>query len=152
MSKLSERLEQISIDKNISVREIERITGISDTGILKYFKDKNKSVNPKILKKLSTALEVNYNELLFLASISAFVNGENTSLQAFYKQLKGKDKQRHLEYLESTVKMSEEVIDGLNQSLTDNSDENQVQEINDTINELKYNIDNAKKFIEILNN
>lgn len=70
--KFGEKLRRLRLDKGLTMRELERLSGISQAYISQIENDKRNTPSPDILKKLSEPLGIPFTVLLEAAGIEVF--------------------------------------------------------------------------------
>jgi DNA-binding Xre family transcriptional regulator len=152
MSKLSEKLEYEKNVKNTSYRELSRITGINDVQIGRIFKQKMDNVIPQYLKKISKALDINYNELMYVANYSSYINSSNKFLIKYYINLPLEEKMDHKKFLDDSIIFNNKILLSLKSKLlkeTNLSLENQDM-LENIISDYEYTITQSKNFSDLL--
>lgn len=153
MSKLSEKLEYEKNNKNISYRELSRITGINDVQIGRIFKQKMNNVIPQDLKKISKALDINYNELMYITNYSSYINSSNKFLIKYYTNLPLEEKKKAKSFLTDLLLMNTKVVNELkNQQQTSHFSDEDKEMLENLILDYEYSINQAQDFQNLLSN
>jgi len=104
---LSEVLKNLRSAKNLSLRQVERKSGVSNAYLSQLENGKIKEPSPHILHKLAEVYDTPYNDLMKLVGYIKEQKGENVSKKimsdvAFkaLSELKDDEKEAVLEYIE----------------------------------------------------
>lgn len=104
---LSEVLKELRSAKGLSLRQVEKVTGVSNAYLSQIENGKIKEPSPHILHKLAGAYDISYNNLMKLAGYIQQKEGEDVGKKimsdvAFkaFKELNANEKEAVLEYIE----------------------------------------------------
>lgn len=93
-------IQKARIDKNLSLRAVERKTGISNAYLSQLESNKIKQPSPNILHKLSNLYEVSYSHLLSLVGYPVPENPKNLNVHSRLGNITTEEEDALLEYLE----------------------------------------------------
>ena len=86
---VGQMIAQARKEKKLSKRELARIAKISDTELARIESGEREIPNPKTLRKISTHIGINYNDLMYAAGLGFQVTSLNPFLINYYEHLKG---------------------------------------------------------------
>jgi transcriptional regulator with XRE-family HTH domain len=102
-STLGEFLQKSREGKGLSLRAVEKVTGVSNAYLSQLESSKIKQPSPTILHKLSVLYEVSYNDLLTLAGypVPDDVSGTSASRHSFdrFSDITNEEEQELADYL-----------------------------------------------------
>lgn len=139
-------------EKGLSKRELARLAKISDTELARIESGEREIPNPKTLRKISSHIGVNYNDLMYAAGLGFQVTPLNPFLINYYSGLKGDQIIDAILNTTSVIKNWEELVDNFKKKLNDeklNDSEREV--IQQTIEDTEYQINTAKEIVNVLN-
>lgn len=152
MSKLSEKLEYEKNVKNMSYRELSRITGINNVKIGRIFQEKTNNISPIDIKKIGKAFDINYNDFMYIINYSSYINSSNKFLIKYYINLSLEEKMDHKKFLDDSVIFNNKILLSLKSKLlkeTNLSLENQDM-LENIISDYEYTITQSKDFSDLL--
>lgn len=77
-------------DKNLSQRQLAKLAGINSSGLSKI-EAGERDPSPKILRKISKFIDVNYNDLMYKMGLGIEVSPLNPFIKDYYSNLKGEE-------------------------------------------------------------
>ena len=139
-------------EKGLSKRELARIAKISDTELARIESGQREIPNPKTLRKISTHIGINYNDLMYAAGLGFQVTPLNPFLINYYSGLKGDQIVDAILNTSSVIKNWEELVEQFREDLkTKDYNEDQREQIEQTIEDTEYQIRTAKEIVNVLN-
>lgn len=137
--------------KGISKNQLAELAGISHTEIARIESGERELPNPRVLRKISKYIDVNYNDLMYAAGLGFQVTPLNPFLKCYYDDLRGDELQSALvntigskENWEALVKSFKKRIE--TEELLDS--EREIME--NTIQDTEYQINAANEIIKLL--
>ena len=85
---IGEVIAEAREQKNLSQRQLAKLAGINSSGISKI-EAGERDPSPKILRKISKYIEVNYNDLMYQMGLGIEVSPLNPFIKDYYSNLKG---------------------------------------------------------------
>ena len=77
-------------EKNLSQRALAKLAGINSSGLSKI-EAGEREPSPKILRKISKYIDVNYNDLMYKMGLGIEVSPLNPFIKDYYSNLKGQE-------------------------------------------------------------
>lgn len=139
-------------EKGLSKRELSRIAKISDTELSRIESGEREIPNPKTLRKISSHIGINYNDLMYAAGLGFQVTPLNPFLISYYSSLKGDQIVDAILNTSSVIKNWEELVEHFKEDLKTNKyNEQQREQIEQTIEDTEYQIRTAQEIVNVLN-
>ena len=150
-TKVGELVQKGREEQNLSMRQLAELAKVSHSDISRIESGEREVPNPKVLRKISKYIGVNYNDLMYASGLGAQVSPLNPYLIEHYKKLKGEDLKKALDSIESNMSNNEVVINSLRKSAEETTDEEKKEVLLDTIEDLEYQNETNKEILELLN-
>lgn len=150
-TKVGELVQKGREEQNLSMRQLAELAKVSHSDISRIESGEREVPNPKVLRKISKYIGVNYNDLMYASGLGAQVSPLNPYLIEHYKKLKGEDLKKALDSIESNMSNNEVVIGSLKKSAEETTDEEKKEVLLDTIEDLEYQNETNKEILELLN-
>ncbi len=150
-TKVGELVQKGREEKNLSMRQLAELAKVSHSDISRIESGEREVPNPKVLRKISKYIGVNYNDLMYASGLGAQVSPLNPYLIEHYKKLKGEDLKKALDSIESNMNNNDVVINSLKKSADETTDEEKKEVLLDTIEDLEYQNETNKEILELLN-
>lgn len=139
-------------EKGLSKRELARIAKISDTELARIESGQREIPNPKTLRKISTHIGINYNDLMYAAGLGFQVTSLNPFLINYYEHLKGDQIVDAILNTSSMIKNWEELVANFKERLNDETlSDLEKETIAQTIEDTEYQIQTAEEIVNVLN-
>ena len=137
----------------LSQRQLAKKANINNSELSKIEAGIRKDPSPKILRKISNHLDVNYNDLMYAAGLGFQVTDLNPFLKSYYKSLKGEEIQEALANTSGSIRTWEKLIKSFEEKLKDENLSPQEREIMEqTVEDTEYQIKTAKEIERLLLN
>ena len=91
MTKVGELIQKGREEKNLSMRQLAELAHVSHSDISRIESGEREVPNPKVLRKISKYIGINYNDLMYASGLGAQVSPLNPYLIEYYNNLKGDD-------------------------------------------------------------
>ena len=88
-TKVGELIKEGREKQNLSMRQLAELAKVSHSDISRIESGEREVPNPKILRKISKYIDVNYNDLMYAAGLGFQVTPLNPFLKRYYSSLKG---------------------------------------------------------------
>ena len=87
---IGEVIAEAREQKNLSQRQLAKLAGINSSGLSKI-EAGERDPSPKILRKISKHIDVNYNDLMYKMGLGIEVSPLNPFIKDYYSNLKGNE-------------------------------------------------------------
>ena len=138
-------------EKGLSKRELSRIAKISDTELTRIESGEREIPNPKTLRKISTHIGINYNDLMYASGLGFQVTPLNPFLINYYSSLKGDQIVDAILNTSAMIDNWGELVASFKEKLKDDKlIESEREIIEQTIEDTEYQINTAKEIVKVL--
>ena len=150
-TKVGELIEKARKEKKLSMRQLAEQAKVSHSDISRIESGEREVPNPKILRKISKHIGVNYNDLMYAAGLGFQVTNLNPFLRNYYQNLKGTQIDDALYSTQASKENWEQLVKSFSKKLNDKSLLDQEKEvIEQTIEDTEYQINTAAEIIKVL--
>ena len=150
-TKVGELIQKGREQNNLSMRQLAEKANVSHSDISRIESGEREVPNPKILRKISKYIGINYNDLMYASGLGANVSPLNPYLLAHYSSLKGKDLDEALVKTTGTIENNIVVIESLKKSSEEKGISDDKKNILlETIEDLEYQNETNKEIIKLL--
>lgn len=140
-------------NKGLSQRQLANAIGISNAALSKIESGETEIPNPKILKKISKHIDLNYNDMMSMIGLGTQITMLNPFIKNYYEHLKGDKLEDAWIIAKSSTDNNNIMIDNLNNDINNgNLSEEDKETALETIQDLEYQNTTNKLIIEILDN
>lgn len=140
-------------NKGLSQRQLANAIGISNAALSKIESGETEIPNPKILKKISKHIDLNYNDMMSMIGLGTQITMLNPFIKNYYEHLKGDKLEDAWIIAKSSIDNNNIMIDNLNNDINNgNLSEEDKETALETIQDLEYQNTTNKLIIEILDN
>ena len=136
---------------NLSQRQLAKLANINNSELSKIESGVRKEPSPKILRKISNVLDVNYSDLMYMIGLGIEVSPLNPFIKDYYSKLKGEELNEaevnvlgHKQNLEKLVLSCEEKLN--DKSII----ESERELLQNTIEDTKYQINTQNEIINLI--
>ena len=137
--------------QNLSMRQLAELAKVSHSDISRIELGEREVPNPKILRKISKYIDVNYNDLMYAAGLGFQVTPLNPFLKRYYSSLKGHELDEALINTLGSIENWEALVKSLrNRVETENISEEEKEIILQTIEDTEYQINSANEIVKLL--
>lgn len=150
MTKVGELIQKGREEKNLSMRQLAELAHVSHSDISRIESGEREVPNPKVLRKISKYIGINYNDLMYASGLGAQVSPLNPYLIEYYNNLKGDDLRIAYKNLKSSVENNNIVIESLKIQVEDINDDEKKSVLLDTIEDLEYQNQTNEEIIKLL--
>ena len=150
-TKVGELVQKGREEQNLSMRQLAELAKVSHSDISRIESGEREVPNPKVLRKISKYIGVNYNDLMYASGLGAQVSPLNPYLIEHYRKLKGEDLKKALDSIESNISNNVVVMSSLKKSADETTDEEKKEVLLDTIEDLEYQNETNKEILKLLN-
>ena len=151
--KIGEEIAKARENKGLSQRQLANAIGISNAALSKIESGETEIPNPKILKKISKHIDLNYNDMMSMIGLGTQITMLNPFIKNYYEHLKGDKLEDAWIIAKSSIDNNNIMINNLNNDINDgNLSEEDKETVLETIQDLEYQNTTNKLIIEILDN
>lgn len=151
--KIGEEIAKARENKGLSQRQLANAIGISNAALSKIESGETEIPNPKILKKISKHIDLNYNDMMSMIGLGTQITMLNPFIKNYYEHLKGDKLEDAWIIAKSSIENNNIMIDNLNNDINNgNLSEEDKETALETIQDLEYQNTTNKLIIEILDN
>ena len=150
-TKVGELIKEGREKQNLSMRQLAELAKVSHSDISRIESGEREVHNPKILRKISKYIDVNYNDLMYAAGLGFQVTPLNPFLKRYYSSLKGHELDEALINTLGSIENWEALVKSLrNRVETENISEEEKEIILQTIEDTEYQINSANEIVKLL--
>lgn len=150
-TKVGELIKEGREKQNLSMRQLAELAKVSHSDISRIESGEREVPNPKILRKISKYIDVNYNDLMYAAGFGFQVTPLNPFLKRYYSSLKGHELDEALINTLGSIENWEALVKSLrNRVETENISEEEKEIILQTIEDTEYQINSANEIVKLL--
>lgn len=140
-------------NKGLSQRQLANAIGISNAALSKIESGETEIPNPKILKKISKHIDLNYNDMMSMIGLGTQITMLNPFIKNYYEHLKGDKLEDAWIIAKSSIDNNNIMINNLNNDINNgNLSKEDKETALETIQDLEYQNTTNKLIIEILDN
>lgn len=151
--KIGEEIAKARENKGLSQRQLANAIGISNAALSKIESGETEIPNPKILKKISKHIDLNYNDMMSMIGLGTQITMLNPFIKNYYEHLKGDKLEDAWIIAKSSIDNNNIMINNLNNDINnENLSEEDKETALETIQDLEYQNTTNKLIIEILDN
>lgn len=150
---IGEEIAKARENKGLSQRQLANAIGISNAALSKIESGETEIPNPKILKKISKHIDLNYNDMMSMIGLGTQITMLNPFIKNYYEHLKGDKLEDAWIIAKSSIDNNNIMINNLNNDISrGNLSEEDKETALETIQDLEYQNTTNKLIIEILDN
>ena len=150
-TKVGELVQKGREEQNLSMRQLAELAKVSHSDISRIESGEREVPNPKVLRKISKYIGINYNDLMYASGLGAQVSPLNPYIIEHYSKLRGVELKQALDRIESTIKNNKVVIESLEKTLENETEEEKKNVLLDTIEDLEYQNETNEEIMKLLN-
>lgn len=150
-TKVGELVQKGREEQNLSMRQLAELAKVSHSDISRIESGEREVPNPKVLRKISKYIGINYNDLMYASGLGAQVSPLNPYIIEHYSKLRGEELKQALDRIESTIKNNRVVIESLEKTLENETEEEKKNVLSDTIEDLEYQNETNEEIMKLLN-
>ena len=150
-TRVGELIKEGREKQNLSMRQLAELAKVSHSDISRIESGEREVPNPKILRKISKYIDVNYNDLMYAAGLGFQVTPLDPFLKRYYSSLKGHELDEALINTLGSIENWEALVKSLrNRVETENISEEEKEIILQTIEDTEYQINSANEIVKLL--
>ena len=133
---------------NLSQRQLAKLANINNSELSKIESGVRKEPSPKILRKISNVLDVNYSDLMYMIGLGIEVSPLNPFIKDYYSKLKGDELNEAEVNVLGNKQNLEKLVLSCEEKLNDKSIiESERELLQNTIEDTKYQINTQNEII-----
>ena len=135
---------------NLSQRQLAKLANINNSELSKIESGVRKEPSPKILRKISNVLDVNYSDLMYMIGLGIEVSPLNPFIKDYYSKLKGDELNEAEVNVLGNKQNLEKLVLSCEEKLNDKSIiESERELLQNTIEDTKYQINTQNEIINL---
>lgn len=148
---LGEIITEAREKKGLSQRQLAQKAKINNSELSKIESGKRKEPNPKILRKISNIIDVNYSDLMYKIGLGLEVTPLNYFIKSHYASLNAEELETAEINVLGSIENSEKLVESCQKRL-DNDDltENEKELLIHTIEDNTYQINSSKEIVKLI--
>ena len=148
---IGEVITEARENANLSQRQLAKSANINNSELSKIESGVRKEPSPKILRKISNVLDVNYSDLMYMIGLGIEVSPLNPFIKDYYSKLKGDElNEAEVNVLGNKQNLEKLVLSG-EEKLNDKSIiESERELLQNTIEDTKYQINTQNEIINLI--
>ena len=136
---------------NLSQRQLAKLANINNSELSKIESGVRKEPSPKILRKISNVLDVNYSDLMYMIGLGIEVSPLNPFIKDYYSKLKGEELNEAEVNVLGNKQNLEKLVLSCEEKLNDKSIiESERELLQNTIEYTKYQINTQNEIINLI--
>lgn len=136
---------------NLSQRQLAKLANINNSELSKIESGVRKEPSPKILRKISNVLDVNYSDLMYMIGLGIEVSPLNPFIKDYYSKLKGDELNEAEVNVLGNKQNLEKLVLSCKEKLNDKSIiESERELLQNTIEDTKYQINTQNEIINLI--
>ena len=136
---------------NLSQRQLAKLANINNSELSKIESGIRKEPSPKILRKISNVLDVNYSDLMYMIGLGIEVSPLNPFIKDYYSKLKGEELNEAEVNVLGNKQNLEKLVLSCEEKLNDKSIiESERELLQNTIEDKKYQINTQDEIINLI--
>ena len=136
---------------NLSQRQLAKLANINNSELSKIESGVRKEPSPKILRKISNVLDVNYSDLMYMIGLGIEVSPLNPFIKDYYSKLKGDELNEAEVNVLGNKQNLEKLVLSCEEKLNDKSIiESERELLQNTIEDTKYQINTQTEIINLI--
>ena len=136
---------------NLSQRQLAKLANINNSELSKIESGVRKEPSPKILRKISNVLDVNYSDLMYMIGLGIEVSPLNPFIKDYYSKLKGEELNESEVNVLGNKQNLEKLVLSCEEKLNDKSIiESERELLQNTIEDTKYQINTQNEIINLI--
>ena len=136
---------------NLSQKQLAKLANINNSELSKIESGVRKEPSPKILRKISNVLDVNYSDLMYMIGLGIEVSPLNPFIKDYYSKLKGEELNEAEVNVLGNKQNLEKLVLSCEEKLNDKSIiESERELLQNTIEDTKYQINTQNEIINLI--
>lgn len=149
--KVGELIAEAREEKGLSQRQLAKVANISNAQLSKIESGEIEVPNPKMLRKITKYIDLNYNDLMYMIGLGVQVSPLNKYLLYHYSHLKGQELEDAWTIAKASIQNNEIIIKNLQHRIdSEELEEKEKDVLFETIEDLKYQNNTNTEIIKLL--
>ncbi len=148
---IGEEIAKARENKGLSQRQLATAVGISNAALSKIESGETEIPNPKILKKISKHIDLNYNDMMNMVGLGTQITPLNPFIRNYYEHLKGDKLEEAWTMAKSSIENNKIMINNLTDNINSGTlSEEEKETAIETIQDLQYQNTTNEIIVDIL--
>ena len=148
---VGEVIAQARENKGLSQRQLAKIANINNSELSKIESGIRKEPSPKILRKISTVIDVNYSDLMYMIGLGLEVTPLNYFIKSHYSSLNAEELETAEINVLGSIENSEKLVLSCEKNLKKEDITEQEKELLvHTIEDNNYQINSSREIIKLI--
>lgn len=149
--KVGELIAEAREEKGLSQRQLAKVANISNAQLSKIESGEIEVPNPKMLRKITKFIDLNYNDLMYMIGLGVQVSPLNKYFLDHYSNLKGQELEDAWTIAKASIQNNEIIIKNLQHRIdSEELEEKEKDVLFETIEDLKYQNNTNTEIIKLL--
>lgn len=149
--KVGELIAEAREEKGLSQRQLAKVANISNAQLSKIESGEIEVPNPKMLRKITKYIDLNYNDLMYMIGLGVQVSPLNKYLLDHYSHLKGQELEDAWTIAKASIQNNDIIIKNLQYRIdSEELEEKEKDVLFETIEDLKYQNNTNTEIIKLL--
>ena len=137
--------------KGLSQTQLAKLANINNSELSKIESGIRKDPSPRILRKISNYIDVNYNDLMYMIGLGIEVSPLNPFIKNYYSNLKREELNNPEVNVLGSIENNEQLIKSCEENLNKtNITDKEKDLLLNTIEDTKYQINTSKEIIKLI--
>ncbi len=136
-------------NKNLSQRQLAKLAGVNSSGLSKI-EAGERDPSPKILRKISKYIDVNYSDLMYKMGYGVEVSTLNPFIKDYYERMNLDELNDAEINVLGTMKNLKQLINSCKERLNDNISELEKELLQHTIEDNEYQLKTSQDIIDLI--
>ena len=137
--------------KGLSQRQLAKLANINNSELSKIESGIRKDPSPRILRKISNYIDVNYNDLMYMIGLGIEVSPLNPFIKNYYSNLKGEELNNAEVNVLGSIENNEQLIKSCEENLNkENITDKEKELLLHTIEDTEYQINTSREIIKLI--
>lgn len=148
---VGEAIAEARENKGLSQRQLAKIANINNSELSKIESGIRKEPSPKILRKISTIIDVNYSDLMYMIGLGLEVTPLNYFIKSHYSSLNAEELETAEINVLGSIENSEKLVLSCEKSLKkEDLTEQEKELLVHTIEDNNYQINSSREIIKLI--
>ena len=151
--KIGELIAEAREKKGLSQRQLAKIAKISNAELSKIESGEREIPNPKTLRKISSIIDVNYNDMMYMIGLGIEVSPLNPFIKDYYEKMNLDQLAEAEVNVLGSISNSEQLVKSCKENLEkENILESEKELLQHTIEDTNYQIRTSREIVKLIQN
>ena len=151
--KIGELIAEAREKKGLSQRQLAKIAKISNAELSKIESGEREIPNPKTLRKISSIIDVNYNDMMYMIGLGIEVSPLNPFIKDYYEKMNLDQLAEAEVNVLGSISNSEQLVKSCKDNLEkENILESEKELLQHTIEDTNYQIRTSREIVKLIQN